>query len=98
MAPTQLIDSLHPKSYQLQISPHRTKKCQHIITSKVYENQVTDHHRVITLTIHQLWQSFSKKNMWGESIDRDIKINIVSDFQLQQNPMRSNVSNLSSRG
>ena len=36
MATTQLIDSLHPNSYQPQISPHMTKTCQDFIISKVY--------------------------------------------------------------
>ena len=36
MATTQLINSLHPKSYQPQISPHKTKTCQDVIISKVY--------------------------------------------------------------
>ena len=31
MATTQLIDSLHPNSYQPQISPHKTKTCQDVI-------------------------------------------------------------------
>ena len=61
MATSQLVNSLHPKSHQLQISPHKTRKCQHVITSKVCENQVTDHQRIITLTFNQLWQSLSKK-------------------------------------
>ena len=33
------ISELSAPSYQLQISPHKTKKCQHIITSKVCKNQ-----------------------------------------------------------
>ena len=60
MATTQLINPLHPKSYQFQISPHKTKKCQDIITNKIYENQVTDHQTIITLTLNQLRQSLSK--------------------------------------
>ena len=84
MAITQLINSLHPRSYQIQISPHKTKKVSRHYR-KVYENQETDHQRIITLTFNKLWQSLAEKK-GGGGIPLVKTKNIASDFWLQQNP------------